>query len=60
MIINELDVEFSADLSVLRSSETKNFFIKISVCMLRSFCGNKGNAKATRPISFKFSHNLCT
>lgn len=50
VILKKVDVECSAEISVLRSPEPKKIINKMSVCMY--------SAKATGPNLFKFSHNL--
>lgn len=50
------DVEFSAKIFVLTSTESKKWFKKKSVCIL--LCGPTANAKSTEPILLKWSQNL--
>lgn len=61
MILTKLYVDFSAKIFILRTSELKRVILKQCLTMSMSILAlgePKASAKATGPISFKFSRNL--
>lgn len=56
MLVKKYNVEFSAEISILKSSESKKV-VKINMNVV-VVCRLKGSAKAVGPILFEFSHNL--
>lgn len=53
------DIEFSAEIFILRSPKPKKWFKNVSVCKcMLSLCGPKASAKANRPSNFHETFTL--